>query len=107
MPEPTIRLVPFTRDWLSRIEPWFEHPEVQRWLGGPDWPALVLRLETEFVPGGEFRGAIGQPRIPGRPKAGDPAIGRVGRIAEAAAQLPDVGVLLRGQEDAFATTVHE
>lgn len=37
-----LRLVPFTRALLPRVQPWFHHPEVDRWLGGPDWPAHGL-----------------------------------------------------------------
>lgn len=34
-----LRLQPFTVDLLPLVQPWFTHPEVRRWLGGPDWPA--------------------------------------------------------------------
>ncbi len=57
MPEPTVRLVPFTDEWLPVLRPWFEHPEVQKWLGGPDWLGNALRMLTGFVEGEEFRGA--------------------------------------------------
>lgn len=50
-----VRLVPFTVDALPLVQPWFRHPEVDRRLGGPEWPARQLRLMTE-KPGGEFRG---------------------------------------------------
>lgn len=58
MPAPVIQLVPLTSEWLPRIQPWFDHAEVQRWLGGPDWIATALRLRDAFVAGEEFRGAI-------------------------------------------------
>src|SRR4051794_41937630 len=52
---PTIRLVPFEPELLLRVLPWFDHPEVQRRLGGRSWPERELALRriawTE-----EFRG---------------------------------------------------
>src|SRR3954464_15630789 len=52
---PTIRLVPFEPELLLRVLPWFDHPEVQRRLGGRSWPEreLVLRNAAR---GEEFRG---------------------------------------------------
>ncbi len=50
-----VRLVPFTEAALSVVQPWFRHPEVDRRLGGPEWPARELRLLNE-KPGGDFRG---------------------------------------------------
>jgi RimJ/RimL family protein N-acetyltransferase len=52
---PTIRLVPFEPELLPRVLPWFDHPEVQRRLGGRSWPEreLVLRRAAR---GEEFRG---------------------------------------------------
>jgi RimJ/RimL family protein N-acetyltransferase len=52
---PTIRLVPFEPELLPRVLPWFDHPEVQRRLGGRSWPEreLVLRHAAR---GEEFRG---------------------------------------------------
>jgi len=50
-----VRLVPFTEAALPVVQPWFRHPEVDRRLGGPEWPARELRLLTD-KPGGEFRG---------------------------------------------------
>jgi GNAT superfamily N-acetyltransferase len=41
-----VRLVPFTRNLLPAVQPWFEHPEVRRRLGGPDWPAREFTLPT-------------------------------------------------------------
>jgi RimJ/RimL family protein N-acetyltransferase len=51
----SVVLRPFTADRLGLVQTWFHHPEVQRWLGGPDWPA------REFAPADpelsdEFRG---------------------------------------------------
>jgi len=37
-----LTLVPFTRDLLPAVQEWFRHPEVVRWLGGPDWPVHGL-----------------------------------------------------------------
>ncbi|NYJ06783.1 GNAT family N-acetyltransferase [Petropleomorpha daqingensis] len=39
-----VRLVPFTPELLPAVQPWFEHPEVRRRLGGPDWPVRGLAL---------------------------------------------------------------
>jgi len=50
-----VDLRPFDRDQLPLVEPWFEDPETQRWLGGPDWPQRSLELSD--APLGEFRGA--------------------------------------------------
>jgi RimJ/RimL family protein N-acetyltransferase len=50
-----VELRPFARDQLPLVEPWFEDPETQRWLGGPDWPRIILDLAD--APLGEFRGA--------------------------------------------------
>ena len=36
---PTVRLVPFVPDLLPAVQPWFDHPEVRRRLGGRQWPA--------------------------------------------------------------------
>jgi RimJ/RimL family protein N-acetyltransferase len=51
----TIRLVPFEPELLLQVLPWFDHPEVQRRLGGRAWPEreLVLRHAAR---GEEFRG---------------------------------------------------
>jgi RimJ/RimL family protein N-acetyltransferase len=46
----------FTRDHLALVEPWFLDAETNRWLGGPDWPRLMLDLADR--PLGEFRGAL-------------------------------------------------
>lgn len=50
-----LELRPFVRAQLPLVEPWFEDPETQRWLGGPDWPRMALDLTD--APLGEFRGA--------------------------------------------------
>jgi RimJ/RimL family protein N-acetyltransferase len=50
-----VDLRPFGRDELPLVEPWFQDPETQRWLGGPGWPKMVLELS--HAPLGEFRGA--------------------------------------------------
>jgi RimJ/RimL family protein N-acetyltransferase len=41
-----LRLVPFTPDLLDAVLPWFDHPEVQRRLGGRSWPERELALRT-------------------------------------------------------------
>jgi len=50
-------LVPFTAELLPAVRPWFLHPEVRRWLGGPDWPERELAL-VESNPGTEFGGQL-------------------------------------------------
>jgi RimJ/RimL family protein N-acetyltransferase len=49
-----IRLVALTADTLALAEPWFQDEQTRRWLGGPGWPALVLRLALD--PPAEYRG---------------------------------------------------
>lgn len=51
-------LVPFEAPHLPTLRPWFDDTKVQRWLGGPDWPEMILRLNASFQPGEEFRGQI-------------------------------------------------
>jgi RimJ/RimL family protein N-acetyltransferase len=51
----TIRLVPFEPELLLRVLPWFDHPEVQRRLGGRAWPERELALRNA-ARGEEFRG---------------------------------------------------
>jgi RimJ/RimL family protein N-acetyltransferase len=51
----TIRLVPFEPELLPRVLPWFDHPEVQRRLGGRSWPERELVLRNAMR-GEEFRG---------------------------------------------------
>jgi RimJ/RimL family protein N-acetyltransferase len=50
-----LELRPFTANQLPLVEPWFEDGETQRWLGGPQWPRMMLKLADS--PLGEFRGA--------------------------------------------------
>ncbi len=38
------------------MEPWFRSPDTRRFLGGPEWPAMMLGLDARIV-GEEFRGA--------------------------------------------------
>jgi RimJ/RimL family protein N-acetyltransferase len=52
---PTIRLVPFEPELLLRVLPWFDHPEVQRRLGGRSWPERELALRN-IAWAEEFRG---------------------------------------------------
>jgi len=47
----------FTRADLAIVEPWFRDPETHRWLGGPEWPAMMLDRADRVV-GEEFRGAV-------------------------------------------------
>lgn len=54
---PPVTLVPFTEDLLPAVQVWFTDPEVQRWLGGPDWPAREFRVRGHGI-GEEFRGRI-------------------------------------------------
>ena len=49
-----VTLRPFTEDLLGVVQPWFEHPEVRRWLGGPDWPAQEFHTDPGI--GEMFRG---------------------------------------------------
>ncbi|MCZ2810046.1 MULTISPECIES: GNAT family N-acetyltransferase [unclassified Modestobacter] len=51
----TLRLVPFEPELLPSVLPWFDHPEVQRRLGGRSWPARELALRTA-ARGEQFRG---------------------------------------------------
>jgi RimJ/RimL family protein N-acetyltransferase len=51
-----LRLVPFTPELLPAVQPWFEHPEVRRRLGGPDWPVRELALRTAARDDEPFRG---------------------------------------------------
>ncbi|WP_133876304.1 GNAT family N-acetyltransferase [Paractinoplanes brasiliensis] len=54
---PGVTLVPFTGELLPAVQVWFADPEVQRWLGGPEWPAQGLRMRGHGI-GEEFRGRI-------------------------------------------------
>ncbi|GAA4757064.1 hypothetical protein GCM10023328_46140 [Modestobacter marinus] len=50
-----VRLVPFEPELLLPVLPWFDHPVVQRHLGGRSWPERELALRTA-ARGEEFRG---------------------------------------------------
>ncbi|MGK5681952.1 GNAT family N-acetyltransferase [Actinoplanes sp. URMC 104] len=52
---PRVGLVPFDEGLLPAVQVWFEDAEVQRWLGGPDWPAREFRIRGHGI-GEEFRG---------------------------------------------------
>jgi hypothetical protein len=45
----------FSAEQLGLAQTWFDDAETQRWLGGPQWLARMLRLGGD--PLGEFRGA--------------------------------------------------
>lgn len=55
MAPPPVVLLPFTENCLAIVQPWFHHPEVTRWLGGPEWPARTLELLNSGI-GETFRG---------------------------------------------------
>jgi hypothetical protein len=52
-----VQLVDFKRGDVERIEPWFDDPDTQQYLGGRDWirrePSLL-----ELTIGDEFRGKV-------------------------------------------------
>jgi len=52
-----VSLRPLARQDLPIVEPWFRDPDTVRFLGGPDWPALMLARAAGMV-GEEFRGAV-------------------------------------------------
>jgi CTP:molybdopterin cytidylyltransferase MocA/RimJ/RimL family protein N-acetyltransferase len=54
-PSDLVTLSPFTEHLLPVVQPWFRHPEVDRWLGGPQWPAQALELQNAGI-GEMFRG---------------------------------------------------
>ena len=54
---PAVALAPYTEDLLPAVQPWFAHPEVRRWLGGPDWPAREFR-EPDTGIGEMYRGRL-------------------------------------------------
>ena len=43
---PPVRLVPFQPEHLVAVLPWFDAPEVQRRLGGREWPERELALRA-------------------------------------------------------------
>jgi RimJ/RimL family protein N-acetyltransferase len=51
-------LRPFTPELLGAVQPWFHDPEVQRWLGGPEWPARGLEMREDPGYGEFFRGRV-------------------------------------------------
>jgi len=55
MAPPRVTLTPFTEELLAVVQPWFHHPEVARWLGGPEWPAHQFTLLDSGI-GESFRG---------------------------------------------------
>jgi RimJ/RimL family protein N-acetyltransferase len=48
-------LRPCTAAQLPLVQPWFDDPETQRWLGGPGWPQMSIALVD--APLSEYRGA--------------------------------------------------
>jgi RimJ/RimL family protein N-acetyltransferase len=50
-----VDLRPCTQAQLPLVEPWFDDPDTQRWLGGPNWPHRSIAMIE--APLGEFRGA--------------------------------------------------
>jgi RimJ/RimL family protein N-acetyltransferase len=52
---PPVRLVPFQPEHLLAVLPWFDDPEVQRRLGGREWPERELALRAA-ARDEEFRG---------------------------------------------------
>jgi RimJ/RimL family protein N-acetyltransferase len=52
---PSVVLRSYTPALLQVVQPWFHHPEVVRWLGGPEWPARELQLLDSGL-GEMFRG---------------------------------------------------
>ena len=47
----------FEREDLATVEPWFNDPDTQRYLGGSDWPQRMLEHGERTV-GETFRGAV-------------------------------------------------
>lgn len=56
MNNPVVRVHPFTQADLLGIVPWFEDPDTQRFLGGPDWATAMLGHADRSI-GTTFRGA--------------------------------------------------
>lgn len=73
----TVQLVPFEASHLAVVQPWFDHPEVQRRLGGRDWPARELELVSQ-TPGTEYRGAVVTGRFNWVAFDGEDAVGLIG-----------------------------
>jgi RimJ/RimL family protein N-acetyltransferase len=70
-----LRLRPFLTEQLSLVERWFCDVETQRWLGGPDWPRIMLDRADQ--PLGEFRGARETGRYRWLAWHGDVAVGYI------------------------------
>jgi len=51
-----VSLRPFSREDLPAVEAWFRDPHTRRFLGGPEWPAVMLARDGRIV-GEAFRGA--------------------------------------------------
>jgi ribosomal protein S18 acetylase RimI-like enzyme len=56
-----ITFTPFTSEALASVEPWFDDPETDRWLGGREWPENLLRLLAD--PPREHRGSVVRERV--------------------------------------------
>ncbi|MDQ6732373.1 MAG: GNAT family N-acetyltransferase [Actinomycetota bacterium] len=56
MNDPVLTLRPLTPGDLPGTGAWFEDPDTQRFLGGPDWPAAMLANADRSI-GTMFRGA--------------------------------------------------
>ncbi len=57
MREPAVTLRGLTRGDLPIVERWFLDEDTRRYLGGPDWPALMLERGKRVV-GDNFRAAV-------------------------------------------------
>jgi RimJ/RimL family protein N-acetyltransferase len=55
--EADVSLRPFSREDLPTVKPWFLDGDTQRFLGGPEWPALMLERDR-WILGEKFRGAV-------------------------------------------------
>src|ERR1700742_579022 len=53
-PGESVEFVSLDEDTLPIAAPWFEDEQARRWLGGPGWPELILRLAAD--PPAEYRG---------------------------------------------------
>jgi len=54
--QPVLTLRPLTPGDLPAVLAWFEYPDTQRFLGGPDWPEAMLTNANRSI-GATFRGA--------------------------------------------------
>jgi RimJ/RimL family protein N-acetyltransferase len=82
-----IEFVHLSEDTLPIAGPWFEDEQTQRWLGGPGWPALVLRLAAD--PPAEYRGRRVTGRFAWLARANQTPVGlaEIERYADATAGL--------------------